>query len=78
MVIIVLVVAFASVFFGLGIANNHLKEPFTFHLSVGIFVVSIALLYLSTVYHSSRLPDAPAAFRDDEADFSAKYRRHRQ
>jgi hypothetical protein len=78
MLIIVLVVALASVFFALGIANNHLKEPFTFHFSVAIFSISVALLYLSTAYHSSRLPNAPAVFREDEADFSAKYRRHRQ
>jgi hypothetical protein len=78
MLIIVLVVALASVFFALGIANNHLKEPFTFHFSVAIFSISVALLYLSTAYHANRLLDAPAVFRQDEADFSAKYRRHRR
>lgn len=75
---VLLIVIPASVFFALGLANNGLKEPFTFHLSVWLFWASVVLLYLSTAFHSSRLPDAPAAFRADEADFTANYRRHRR
>ena len=76
--LLVLIVALASVFFGLGLANNHLKQPFTFHLSIGIFVAAICLLYLSTVYHTNRLESAPTAFREDEQAFAQAYRRHRK
>lgn len=73
-----LIILPASAFFALGLANNRLKEPFTFHLSVWLFWASVVLLYLSTAFHSSRLPNAPEAFRVEEADFTASYRRHRR
>lgn len=78
LVLLFLIIALASVFYGLGLANNHLKEPFTFHLSVWVFWLAAGLLYLSTLYHVNRLPDAPAAFREDEENFTKSYRRHRK
>ncbi len=75
--ITVLLSAVASVFFALGIVNRRLREPFTFHLSIGIFFVASVLLYLSTVYHLRRLPDSVEAYRTDEEDFAVAYERHR-
>lgn len=69
--------AVASVFFGLGIVNKELREPFTFHLSVVIFFAAASLLYLGTVYHLRRLPNSAEAFRESETDFVAAYERHR-
>lgn len=70
--------AIGAVYFGLGSAGVHLKQPFTLVLSEVVFWTSLALLYLGTLYHTSRLPDAPQAFREDETDFAKEYREHRQ
>jgi hypothetical protein len=77
MVLIAVIELIASVFFGLTVAGNHLRQPFVFHLSVGIFLASLVLLYLGTLYHSNRL-NAAEAFKQDEQDFSQAYEEHRQ
>jgi hypothetical protein len=65
----------ASVFFGLTVAGNTLRQPFIFQLSVVIFL-SLVLLYLGTLYHSNRL-NAAEAFKQDEQEFSQAYEEHR-
>ena len=75
MVLIVLIELVASVFFGLTVAGNPLRPPFIFKLSVAIFLVSLVLLYLGTLYHSNRL-NAAEAFKQDEKEFSKAYEEH--
>jgi hypothetical protein len=77
MVLIAVIELIASVFFGLTVAGNHLRQPFIFHLSVAIFMASLVLLYLGTLYHSNRL-NAAEAFKQDEQGFSQAYEEHRQ
>ena len=77
MVLIAVIELIASVCFGLTVAGNHLRQPFTFHLSVFIFTASLILLYLGTAYHSSRLPSPAEAFKRGEDDFSEAYEAHR-
>lgn len=68
----------AALYFGLGIAGYQLNQSVIFPLSIWMFVLSVFLLYLGTVYHSSRLPDAAKEFRNQESDFSEEYREHRE
>ncbi len=75
MVLIALIELVASVFFGLTVAGNTLRQPFIFQLSVVIFL-SLVLLYLGTLYHSNRL-NAAEAFKQDEQEFSQAYEEHR-
>jgi hypothetical protein len=77
MVLIALIELVASVFFGLTVAGNSLRQPFIFQLSVAIFLASLALLYLGTLYHSNRL-NAAEAFKQDEQGFAQAYEEHRQ
>lgn len=76
MVAVTLVAVVASVFFAVGLSRTRLQQPFTFHVSVYTFWAAVAVLYLSTVYHTSRL-NVPRAFRDEEESFKNAYRRHR-
>lgn len=76
MVVVVLIAVVASVFFAVGLSRTHLQQPFTFHVSVCTFWAAVAVLYLSTVYHTSRL-SVPGAFRKQEESFKDEYRRHR-
>jgi len=73
--VVTMVIAVACVFFSLGLAKSHLDPPYTFHISVIVFWVSVFLLYLSTVYHTNRV-NAPEAFREEEEYFFRSYRRH--
>lgn len=77
MVLIVIIDVIAAVFFGLSVAGNRINESFSFRLSVWMFFGSLLLLYLGTVYHTSRLPDAPQEFRKREEEFTQEYREHR-
>jgi hypothetical protein len=77
MVLIGIIDVIAAVFFGLTVAGKQLNESFTFKLSIWMFLSSVILLYLGTVYHTSRMPDATGEFRKQEEDFSAAYREHR-
>ena len=77
MLIIAVVDLIASVFFGLTIAGNHLRQPFVFYLSIVVFWTALILLYLGTVYHSSRLPEPSDVFKQQEDAFAADYTEHR-
>jgi hypothetical protein len=78
MVFIVVIDVVAAVFFGLTIAGKQLNEVFTFEVSMYMFLFSIVLLYLGTVYHISRIADGTAEFKKQETDFTAAVREHRQ
>jgi small basic protein len=77
MLIIAVLDCIASVFFGLTVAGDHLREPFVFRLSVGVFWTALGLLYLGTVYHTSRLPDPSDVLKQQEVAFSEAYSEHR-
>jgi hypothetical protein len=76
MVAVVLITFVASVFFAEELSHSHLQQPFTFHVSVYTFGAAVAVLYLSTVYHTNRV-NVPRAFRDEEQSFQDAYKRHR-
>lgn len=78
MLLIGIIDIIAAVLFGLGVAGNQLNQHFTFPLSIWMFIVSVILLYLGTVYHNSRLPDATTEFRKQEEEFTTEVREHRQ
>jgi hypothetical protein len=67
----------ATGFFALGIAGKHLNPHVTFKISTYMFYVSLALLYLGTVYHVNRMPDGAEVFKEQEESFSAKVGKHR-
>ena len=75
--IVAVVIAISCIFFALGLAKSHLEQPYTFHTSVVIFWASVAVLYLSTVYHTNRV-NTSGALRVQEQEFLDEYRRHRQ
>jgi hypothetical protein len=77
MILVTLINSVAAVFFGLTIADEKLDPRITFWLSVLIFLASLGLLYLGTVYHEHRMPDAPDEFRKQEEQFSEGYEEHR-
>lgn len=76
MILVMVIIAVSCMFFALGIAKSHLKQPFTFHISVWLFAASVIVLYLSTVYHTNRVSDS--ALREQEQEFLEQYRRHRR
>lgn len=78
MLLIGIIDIIAAVLFGLGVAGNKLNQHFTFPLSVWMFVISVVLLYLGTVYHNSRMPEAPTEFRKEEEEFTEEVREHRK
>jgi hypothetical protein len=77
MVLIAVINTVAAAFFGLGIARQRLNAQVSFRFSVVLFVFSLVLLYLGTVYHISRISDAPAEFKKQEQEFSEGYGEHR-
>ena len=77
-VLVVVIDGIAAVFLALTISGKELIEPFTFRFSIQLFLASLLLLYLGTVYQNSRLPDAAEEFKKQEDDFSDEYREHRQ
>jgi hypothetical protein len=70
MILVTLINSIAAVFYGLTIAGQALNDKVSFWLSITLFVASLGLLYLGTVYHEHRLPDAPAEFRRQEEEFT--------
>jgi len=78
MVLIVIIDVIAAVFFSLLRAGKNVNVEFAFKLSTWTFLISSVLLYLGTVYHTSRLPDVPKEFKKQEDDFSTAYGEHRQ
>ena len=78
MVLIGVINLIAATFFGLSVGGKHVNDQFNFRLSTTLFIVSIVLLYLGTVYHTSRMPNAQAEFKNDEDKFSKKLDEHRR
>jgi hypothetical protein len=73
MLLIGIIDIIASVFFGLTLAGKHVNPVFNFRLSKYMFFTSVILLYLGTVYHTSRMPDVIGEFKKQENDFSNTY-----
>jgi hypothetical protein len=78
MVLMAVIDLAAAVFFGLSSAGKHLNDLFTFRASTSMFIFSVALLYLGTVYHVSRVAEATTEFKRQETDFTDEMREHRQ
>jgi hypothetical protein len=76
-VLMVIISVIAAVFFGLMTAGNRLNQPFSFDLSIAMFLTSLILLYLGILYHESRIEDAPTILQNEEKDFSSGYSQHR-
>lgn len=77
MILVTVINSIAAVFFGLATAGETLNHKITFRLSVTLFLASLALLYLGTVYNEHRMPDAPAVFRKQEEAFAEDLEAHR-
>lgn len=78
MFLIAIIDLIAAVFFGQLTAGKKVNEQFVIKASAWMFVISLLLLYLGTVYHASRLPDAGDEFKKDEDDFRTAYSEHKQ
>lgn len=78
MVLIAVINTVAAAFFGLGIARQKVNPWMSFRFSVVLFLLSLVLLYLGTVYHISRTSDAPAEFKKQEQDFAEGYDEHQR
>ena len=78
MVTIGVIDVLAAVFFALTVAGKQLNERFGYLMSVYMFLFSVALLYLATVYHSSQVADPGTEFKKQETDFTEAVREHRQ
>lgn len=76
-VLMVIISVIAAVFFGLQTAGNRLIQPFTFDLSVAMFVTSLVLLYLGILYHEHRIEPAPELMQKGEEGYARDYKRHR-
>lgn len=76
-ILMVIILVIAAVFFGLLTAGNRLNQWFTLKLSAILFFTSLILLYLGILYHEHRTKDAGALMKDEEEQFSAKYHEHR-
>lgn len=77
MILVTLINSIAAVFFGLTIASENLRIRVTFWISVAIFLASLGLLYLGTVYNEQRMPDPADMFKRQESDFTEGYEEHR-
>lgn len=77
MLLIGIIDLIAAVFFGLNLAGKQVNPVFGFRLSIYMFSTSVALLYLGTVYHSSRMPDVLGEIKKQTNDFSSGYEQHR-
>lgn len=78
MILVTLINSIAAVFFGLATAGENLNPKITFWISVAILLASLGLLYLGTVYHEHRMPDAPDEFRRQEEDYIKDLGEHHQ
>jgi len=77
MLLIGIIDLIAAVFFGLTLAGKQVNPVFNFRLSTYMFLTSVVLLYLGTVYHTSRMPDVIGEFKKQENDFSNNYQERR-
>jgi hypothetical protein len=78
MILVTLINSIAAVFFGLTTAGENLNPRISFWISVVIFLASLGLLYLGTVYHEHRMPDAPDEFRRQEETYTEDLGEHHQ
>lgn len=76
--LILIIDAVAAVFFGLIAAHSKVNLQFILAASQTLFWLSIALLYLGTVYHTSRLSDPSGEFKRQENAFTSALEEHRQ
>lgn len=60
--------------FGIQKSGRPLNTNAALTISFWLFLFSLLLLYLGTVYHNSRLPDAAKEFKDNENDFIDRFR----
>ncbi len=78
MVFVALIICASAFFYGLQRSNLTLNEGFIFQTSIILFVVSVLILYIATVYHAYRMPSLPEELlKKDERDFSSNYKNHR-
>ena len=56
----------AAGFFALGISRRPLNPQITLRLSTYLFYISLALLYLGTVYHINRMQNGAKKFRKEK------------
>jgi hypothetical protein len=76
-VLMVIILVIAAVFFGLLTTGTRLNQGFTLRLAAAMFFCSLVLLYLGILYHEHRIRDAGPVMRKDEENFAAEYREHR-
>lgn len=76
-VVVCLLELVGSGLYGIVLAG-HVRQPFISRTSMFLFALSLAILYLGTAYHSSRLPNAGDEIRRGEDDFIRSYEEHRQ
>lgn len=73
MVFIAVVDVIAAVFVGPFVDRLNLNAHFTFNLSLFLFLFSLLLLYLATLYHESRMPEARDEFTRQTDAFTAAF-----
>jgi hypothetical protein len=78
MFLIAIIDLLAAMFFGLISAHSNVNPRFIVAASRFLFWASLILLYLGTVYHTSRLPEPSEEFRKQEDAFSSALNEHRQ
>ena len=78
MFLVAIIDVVAAVFFGLIAAHNKVNPQFVLRASTVLFVFSLILLYLGTVYHTSRLSDPSREFKKQEDEFSSALEEHHQ
>ncbi len=64
--------------FGALASGKSMNPHFTLVVSSGMFVASVVLLYIGTVYHVHQVPNVRDELRKQENDFFSAYRGHRQ
>ena len=78
MFLIAIIDLISAMCFGAVISGRTMNEKFTLVMSAGLFLFSLALLYVGTVYHVHQVPIARDSFTAQEKEFSDELRRHRQ
>lgn len=77
-VLMVVILVIAAVFFGLITAGNKLNQRFTLRLADLTFFISLVLLYLGILYHEHRgRRDAAEIMKGQEVDFTKKFLEHK-
>lgn len=75
--LIAIIAIISAAFFALHRARVLVDENFVFSLSIALYIISLVLLYLATVYRNNRLEGAPDIVREQTAEFVEEFnRRH--